>query len=268
MNATVDDEAGGRMLWQLLTLARVTLQEALKSRYFLLVFAILLSGVLLGGVLGQVAITESRQIERGFVAAFFRLGVIFSITLLILSGISREFNDGTIMLYLSLPMRRATYLLGKLLGLAGIGVIAVAMAMLSLLIFAPWQPLLIWSLSLYLETLIVSGFAILCVITFQQIPQSFAAVAGFYLLSRSLHALQMIGTQQVMESESLFHDSMLGFIDLLGYILPALDTFTRSEWLIHSIVDPARLLPLLIQTLIYLSLLTLLALFDLYRKDL
>ena len=223
------------MLWQLLTLARVTLQEALKSRYFLLVFAILLSGVLLGGVLGQVAITESRQIERGFVAAFFRLGVIFHHSLdpqRYLARVQRRHYHA-----LSFAAHAARHLpAGKLLGLAGIGVIAVAMAMLSHH-FAPWQPLLIWSLSLYLETLIVSGFAILCVITFQQIPQSFAAVAGFLPAVALTHALQMIGTTG-NGVESLFHDSMLGFIDLLGHILPALDTFTRSEWLIHSIVDP------------------------------
>ncbi|NDE74331.1 MAG: ABC transporter permease, partial [Betaproteobacteria bacterium] len=54
----------------------------------------------------------------------------------------------------------------------------------------------------------------------------------------------------------------------VGYVLPRLDDFTRTDWLVYHSGSWATLGPLAAQTLIYLALLTAAALFDLYRRNL
>lgn len=51
-------------------------------------------------------------------------------------------------------------------------------------------------------------------------------------------------------------------------MLPRLDDFTRTDWLVYHSGGWAALGPLAAQTLIYLALLTAAALFDLYSRNL
>jgi hypothetical protein len=94
-----------------------------------------------------------------------------------------------------------------------------------------------------------------------------SAVMGFYLLARSIAALQLIG-QSGVASDSLSQKVVGGVINAIALILPRLDQFTRTEWLAYSVGSWATLAPLLVQTALYTALLTSAGLFDLYRKNL
>jgi len=51
-------------------------------------------------------------------------------------------------------------------------------------------------------------------------------------------------------------------------LLPHLDSFTRTEWLLYHTGSLAALAPIAAQTAIFVSLMAAAALFDLYRKNL
>ena len=76
--------------------------------------------------------------------------------------------------------------------------------------------------------------SLLCVITFSRIASAMSAVVGLYVLSRSMAALQLIADAPGTESGSASRAFVRAFVDTLAYLLPDLDRFTESEWLIHG----------------------------------
>ena len=57
------------------------------------------------------------------------------------------------------------------------------------------------------------------------------------------------------------------FIQGLSWLLPSLERFTVSEWLVYSNAGLTDLLLVIVQTVIYVVLISSAALFDLYRKS-
>jgi hypothetical protein len=54
---------------------------------------------------------------------------------------------------------------------------------------------------------------------------------------------------------------------VLSWLLPDLSRFTQTEWLAHNSGNLDMLLPVMGQSMIYLTLLSAIALFDFYRKN-
>ena len=98
---------------QIVTLARFTLLEALRTRLlWLLVIALAL---VFGAAyfVQQLAITESARMQIVFSAAATRLLTVFVLSLYILTSVVREFNDKGLELTLSFDLRRSDYILGR-----------------------------------------------------------------------------------------------------------------------------------------------------------
>ena len=100
---------------QILTLARFTVLEASRTR-LLWLFVIALALVFVAAYFAQqLAITESARMQIVFSAAATRLLAVFVLSLYILTSVVREFNDKGLELTLSFDLRRADYILGRLL---------------------------------------------------------------------------------------------------------------------------------------------------------
>jgi hypothetical protein len=249
-------------------IAYYTLLEALRNRLLWLVVGVLLSAFGLAEFLGGVAITETRQFQSGFMGALLRTFAVFVLSLFVITSMVREFNDKGLELVLSFPIPRSNYLLGKLLGFSGLAVIIAATSALCLLVYAPPLQALLWALSLAMELFIVTAVSLLCLLTFSHVTVALSTVMAFYLLSRSMTAIQLMGHFPVIGSDSLAQDVIVGFLDALAFLLPELDAFTSSEWLVYHTAGWHDLLPIIGQTVIYVGLICGAAMFDLYRKSL
>ena len=106
------------------------------------------------------------------------------------------------------------------------------------------------------------------VVVADAVPWAMSTVIGFYVLSRAMAALQLMAHEPLVGSASAAHRFIRAFVDALSSMLPELDRFTESEWLIHSAGTLADLGFAAMQTVIYVTLLCAAALFDLYRKAL
>lgn len=255
------------MLRQARTIAFYTLLEALRNRLMWLFALVALIGVALSGFLQEIAITESRQVQVALLAAFLRFSAVFLLATFVVTSMVREFNDKGLELVLALPLPRAGYLLGKLAGFAALALAPALLFGLLAAFFAPPAQTVLWTLSLICELWIVAAFSLLCVLTFNQVMAALSATLAFYLLARSIAALQLIGQGSL--SEHTLSQQIINFvIDAIAALLPHLDGFTRTEWLVYHNGNWAALLPLLAQTGVYLALLAGAALFDLYRKNL
>lgn len=248
-------------------IALFTFLEALRNRLLWLVLVFVLIGVGLAEFLGAVAITETRQFQSGFMGALLRAAAVFILSLFVITSVVREFNDKVVELVLSLPVPRSSFLLGKLAGYSALAALVALLCGLFLLIYAPPLQVIIWTLSLCMELLIVTALSLLCLFTFSQVTAALSAVMAFYLLSRSITAIQLMGHFPVVSMDSLAQTVIAGFLDALAFVLPALDGFTLSAWLIYHTASWSALAPILGQTVIYVGLLSAAAMFDLYRRN-
>ena len=255
------------MLQHILPIARYTLLEGLRNRLLWLALILVAAGLAFTQFLQQVAITESSQIQAALLAALLRFGSVFMLASFVVTSMVREFNDKVMELILSRPLHRSSYFFGKL---AGYAAIALALALLSsvpLALFVPAPQVALWGLSLACELLIVTAFSLFCVLSLTQVISALAAVAGFYLLSRSISALQIMGGNPLSDVFTLGQQLVNFAIDAIAFLLPGLDRMTQTGWLIYSAPTQAEIMAVLAQTAVYVLLLCGAALFDLQRKN-
>ena len=249
------------------TIAYFTLLEAARNRLLYLIALILIIALAFTLFLKQVAITESRDIQMAFLAALFRFAAVFVVAAFISVSQVRETNDKVMELLLTRDLSRAQYLFGKLIGYLGIAAALAVFFTLPLMLFATPSRAALWGLSLFFELAIVTALSLFCVLAFNQVVGSLAAVAGFYALSRSMAALQLIGASRV-DDGNLLLDRLANFtLDGIAFFLPRLDLFTQTGWLLGRSQSNIDLPWLVVQSAIYVALLSLAALFDLKRKN-
>jgi hypothetical protein len=251
------------------TIGRYTALEALRTRVpatTLLTLCVLLGASLF---VRELAVTESARFQTGFYAAAARLCAVFIASLYVLASISREFNDKGLEVLLALDVPRSHYICGKLSGFVLTATGIAILLSLPLWLLAPAPAVLLWTASLAIELAIVVALALFCIVTFSQLLPAAGFVAAFYLLARSITAMRLMSAQPVAGQDTLSHQFTSALVDGLAFLLPALDAWTQTAWLVDGPSDGAALIATLaIQGAIYVTLLTAAALFDFYRRSL
>ena len=253
---------------QIATLARFTLLEASRTR-LLWLFVVALALVFGAAYfVQQLAITESARMQTAFSAAAARVVAVFVLSLYVLTSLVREFNDKGLELTLSFNLRRADYILGRFLGFMLIAVIMALLAGVPQMLLAPLAAALQWSCSLALELIIVAALSVFCILTFTQLMPAASFIAGFYLLARAITAIRLISGSPIVDENALSHRVIGWIIDALALVLPALDKFTQSAWLVDAPAGWAAIGTCAVQATIYTALLIAAAMFDFYRRKL
>lgn len=254
------------MLRHSLTIARFTLLEGLRARFFRVAGLALLLVLAASLFAGQLSLTESQRIQATLLAAMLRPASVFLLSLYIIGSITREFNDKGVDLLLAADLPRASYVAGKLAGFTLLGALLALAAGLLAALFAPLLPTVQWSISLLFELWLISAFSLFCAISFSQVLPATSLVLGFYLLARNITTIQLLENSPVLE-HGLSQQAISTLIDLISLTLPRLEHFTQSAWLAGYPAGWGALLPLLAQSLLYITLLTAATMFDFYRKN-
>ena len=248
-------------------IARYTFLEAVRNRLFGLTAAGLLCLLGITEFIGELAITETAQIQAALIGAGMRLFAVCTVALFVITSVVRESNDKGFEALLSLPIPRHAYFFGKYLGFLALSLVIAAATSALLLLYAEPGSVLVWFASLACELAIVVALALLCVFTFSNVTVAFMLVLAFYLLSRSMHAIQLISASPILESMSFSQEYIKRLFDVVAFVLPDLHEFTRSEWLAWG-GGPESLAGILAQTVVFVVLLGSAAIFDLYRREL
>ena len=255
---------------KILAIARFTLLEAARSRLSWLVLGSIAVLVLASLLVRELAITDSQRLQLSFLASALRLTSALLTAAYIISSLQREFNDKVPTLLLALDLPRSHFVLGKALGLsltALLIALACAAPLAALAPAAAWWP---WTVSLLLETAIVAAVSLFCGISLRSVTAGLLLTFGFYVLAKSLAAIQLI-SHASLNAATLSQSYMTGLLDTLALLLPRLDQFALTPWLVNGLVDGIEstgLAGLALQALIFVALVTSAAMFDLYRKNL
>ncbi len=248
-------------------IARYTVLEAWRNRLFVLVLVAVTLLTLLSLFARELAVTESGRLQTAFLASTLRLASVFLIALYILNGLTREFNDKVLELILSLDLPRPGYLIGKFLGFAIVALAVAAIVTVPVAMLAPVHAALAWGCSLALELLIIAALSVFCITTFTQLLPAAAFVAAFYLLARSITAIQLMSGSSLLAVHGFGQKASAVVADALATALPRMDAFTQTAWLVNDAGAQPALLNIVLQTAVYVCLLLAAAMFDLYRKN-
>jgi hypothetical protein len=104
--------------------------------------------------------------------------------------------------------------------------------------------------------------------TFTQLMPAASFVAGFYLLARALSAIRLISDTSVVGYNVLSRQVMGWLVDALALVLPALDRFSQSAWLVDGAPGWAAVGACAVQAALYTALLIAATMFDFYRRNL
>lgn len=252
----------------LLTIAKFSILEAIRDKFLIFIFMGFVAFFCLSMFIGELAITEGIQMQASILASSLRLFSIFTVSLFVITSMVREFNDKGFELILSHPVPRSSYYFGKFSGFSVIALLVSIMSFLCLCFFAPLDLTFYWSFSLFCELLIIIALSLLSLFSFNSITISFSVVIGFYILSRTIEAIQLISDSPIVASNAISHQFINGLLDTIAYVIPDLYKFTQTEWLVYISDVKTEILVVFGQTVVYVVLLSCVALFDLYRKEL
>lgn len=255
------------MAHQITTIARYTLLEALRTRLPALVLSAIVLLAAAGYFVQEIAVTESARLQTGFYAATMRLTAVFMAGLYVLSSVSRDFNDKGIDIVLALDLPRSHYILGKLAGFLAIGALIAAAVSVPLALLAAPAAALQWGASLALELAIVVALSLFCIVTFSQLMPAASFMLAFYLLARALTAIRLMSAHPLVDADTFSHQFIAMMTEGLALVIPALDGWTQTAWLVNqqaAWLDIGRLAG---QSALYVVLLAAATMFDFYRKN-
>jgi ABC-type transport system involved in multi-copper enzyme maturation permease subunit len=244
-----------------------TLLEAARSRMLWLVAVLLVLSLGVAAFLRQVAIIEAAEIQVAIIAALLRGAGAFLTAAFVVMSMVRESNDKVLELMLAQPWPRAAYLFGKFVGFSTAAVLLGIVLTVPVAALAPTPGALAWGGSFACELVIVTAMSLFCVITLTHVVPALAAVLGFYVLARSIAALQVIAT--AAETSVAWTDRAANWIvQAIALVLPRLDEMTQASWLVAAPPTAGAIMNVLVQTAVYTTLLVAAAQFDLHRQNL
>jgi len=248
-------------------IARFTVLEAWRNRLIVLVVVAVALLTLLSLFARELAVTESGRLQTAILASTLRVASVFLMALYILIGLTREYNDKVLELMLSLDLPRAGYLMGKFLGFTIVALAVAAIVTVPVGVLAPIHAALAWGCSLALELLIISALGVFCITTFTQPLPAAAFVTAFYLLARSITAIQLMSGSSLLAVDGFGQKASAMLADAFAVALPRMDAFTQTAWLVNDAAAQPALFNIFLQTTAYVGLLLAAAMFDLYRKN-
>jgi ABC-type transport system involved in multi-copper enzyme maturation permease subunit len=249
------------------SIARATLLEALRSRMLWIVGVLLAFAAVVAAFLHQVALIETARIQAAIIAALLRGCAGFLVAAFVVMSMVREYNDKVLELMLAQPWPRAAYLFGKFVGFSAAALALAAIVSVPLAFLAPPAQVALWALSLAGELVILAAMSLFCVITLTHVVPALAAVLAFYVLGRSMAAIQIIAG--AADASQAWTDRLATWIvTAIAAVLPRFDLMTQTAWLVDGLPAAGALGSVLVQVAIYTALLVTAAQFDLHRQNL
>jgi len=250
----------------MLTNIRYILLCALKDRLFYGLLLLLLAIALLSGMLGSTSFIEEKEMTVVFTAAASRLVLVIASVVFVCFYVQSSFDNKHMDVMLSRPISRYKVVLSHWLGFALISVLMVIPVTLCLVFIDPPSNdgLWLWSISMLWELWIVVGFALFASLILSSAVVSVLATLAFYVASRMM-ILFIMTAERVSASGKM--SGVRQTIDGISTLMPRLDLFAHSEWLVYGMHEKYSFALLIGQTCLFVSLLITLCIVDFRKKQ-
>lgn len=253
----------------MLTNIRYILLTALRDFLFLGLLVFTVTAVAISATLGGTAMVEKEAMTLAFSGASARMILIFGLTVFVAFHIRQAFDQKEIDVLLSRPMSRFQIMLSYWMGFSCVSFLLalVTVAILSFLPILSLEGFFWWGLSLLLESWLMVAIVLFASFALSSAVTSVMAAMGLYIGGRMMAFF--IATS---DSHMVFHEQWVNaitsfIINTVSIIMPRLDLFTQSEWLVYGLKRPEDVTFAIVQAIIYIPLLLAAATIDFKRKE-
>ena len=253
----------------MVTTIRYVLLTAIRDWLFVGLFIAICLAIGISTFLGNTALVEEGQMTTSYVAASVRVILVVGLITFVCFHVRRAFDNREIDVMISRPISREAFVFAYWLGFVLVALLLYipVMAVMWVLLPVGLSGLVYWGISMLLEIALVLAFALFAALILRSAVSSVLFSFGFYLISRMMGFFLFI-----MDAPHIFNNVDLNWVTgkllvAISAILPRLDLFAKSKWLIYSIENDMSYMWFVPQTLIYVPLLLLAAVIDFKRKQ-
>ncbi len=241
---------------------------AIRDRLFTAIIALLLLIVGITMALSETVMVENAETHLAMSAGLARIVVNMGIALFVCFQVRGLYDSKEIEVMLTRPISRTKLLIGLWLGFACVASLLVLILTAILIAFNVGgnQDLAIWSGSLLLEGLIVVAISIFAAISNKGFVTSVLICFSFYTLGR-LMAFFVATANARITIDLWLHRIMRYVIDAISVVMPRLDMFADTDWLIYGVQDYHSILFFTAQAAIFIPFMIAVALFDFKKKQ-
>jgi ABC-type transport system involved in multi-copper enzyme maturation permease subunit len=257
----------------MLSIIRFTLITALRDLLFIGLLAVTILAIYISSFLGNTALVEQEQMTLSYMAGSTRFILVIGLILFVCFHVRRAFDNKEIEVILSKPISRTRFIIAYWSGFALLSVLTTlpVAAFVSMFIKSNNSGLLLWGVSLILEGVMMVAFAMLSSLIMRSAVTSALSSLCFYFMSRMMGFF--VATIYNKPAPTAFSfDHILEWLSeqiliAVSTLLPRLDLFAKTKWLIYSAVTKEEIMVFVTQSLVYIPLLLLVAIFDFRRKQ-
>lgn len=217
----------------MLTNIRYVLLCAIYDRLFAGLIALVVVAGFISYTLASAAFLEQNETALVFTAASSRLILVIGAIVFVCFHIRASFDSREMDVMLSRPVSRDQVVLSHWLGYSLISVLLVmpVLALLLLLGAGSATGLAAWTVSMIVELWFIVAFAQFCAFIMRSAVASVLASLAFYVLSRMIILFVMTAEHSLASHEIWLVSQLLVW---LSVIIPRLDLFAKTEWLLYG----------------------------------
>ncbi|MFN7038151.1 MAG: hypothetical protein ACK4OM_01080 [Alphaproteobacteria bacterium] len=255
----------------MISIIRFTLITAIRDLLFIGLLAVILTAMFISCFLGSTALVEQDQMTLAYMAGSTRLILVVGLVLFVCFHVRRSFDNKEIEVILTKPISKNLFVISYWLAFALLSVIITVpiVVIVAALKIANFNGLTFWGISLILEGIMIVAFAMLSALIMKSAVASALSTLSFYFLSRMM-GFFVATVSNFPTSFSLASLPKWGsesILKLVSTILPRLDLFGKTSWLVHGISNAGEINIFLLQSLVYIPLLLAIIIFDFKRKQ-
>lgn len=242
---------------------------ALRDRLFIGILSLVLLATYVAAVLGGTALVETQEMTLVYAAGASRLILMVGLVVFICFHVRNAFDTKEIDVILSRPISRGNLVFSYWLGFMVVGsaLILPILAIMAMLGIISHPGFAWWSLSLFLEVMLIVAVALFSALTLKSAVSSVLASLAFYTLSRMMGFFIATAHSGALFSHKTWNFLARYSLEAVSAIVPRLDFYAKTQWLVYNIKDFHEVRLFVLQTAIFAPLLIGAAMFDFRRKE-
>ncbi len=251
----------------MLTNIRYILITALRDWLFIGLLVGVMVAAAISATLGSTAFIEEKEMTLTFSSASARLILMTGLIVFVCFHIRNAFDTKEIDVILSRPISRTNLVFSYWLGFSFVGVLLSlpVIAVISFIGAGSFSGFIGWSASLFLESALVVALALFSAFTMRSAVTSVLGCMGFYVLSRMM-AFFVFTSNSGMFNEPKFI-ILRWMLKAISTLLPRLDLFSKSEWLVYGFTNAQEWYLYIAQSLVFIPLLLAATMIDFRKKQ-
>jgi hypothetical protein len=255
----------------------------MRDWLYLGIMVLVICSIFLSIFLGSTALSEQGKMSIAYIGGSVRMITIIGLILFVCFHVRRSFENKEIELILTRPISRIQFVLLYYAGFAALALtLIIPIVLIMYLAVFNFQyidfsheelqtasnGMMLWAISFFFESLIIIAFSFFAALILESAVFAVLSTFSFYFISRVIGFFLI----SISNPVSTMHSTALGYysekvIHGIGMLLPRLDMFSKSEWLVYGISDIHQYLLFLGSSLIYITFILTMALFDFVRKQ-